>query len=1059
MAQRSRSTRAKLTRPRLRGVLQRGRLYALLDSARERSVIWIAAPAGAGKTTLVASYAEHRELPGLWIQLDAGDADAPTFFYYLGLAEQSLQRRRQAKRQPLPLLTAEFLPDLPGFARRYFRELFARLPSDAAVVFDNYHSIGEASPLHDALAEAFEEIPTSTNVIVISRQDPPPAFSRARASARLQLIGWEPLQLTAQESRDIVLSERAMDDAALAALQTRCGGWAAGLRLLMEGASDVKQVDLRTPQASTDTLYHYFEAQVISSLSAQQMDNLLRLAFVPTVSVTVAQTLTGDAHIGKLLEFMLKRQLFIVRLEAPAPTYRFHDLFRDFLRERVARTYSAEQNTQLMVDTAALLQELDSLGEAVALYARAERWDATAKLIVRHAAKLIATGRWNVVVEWVRQMPAAHYQSNSSLLYWLGVARSAVNPTEARVALEAAYDLASAQGAAIAALETAAAIVQTYMIEYTQFKPMDRWIPILGKAVNEEIKFPDLETEIRVLAALLNALTYRQPESALVDRCVVRIALLSQGKLEREGQFQANAALFAHGIVTGKLSVADSVHPRLVEILRNEKETAPYSLAWGLYLLSFYYYRKRQLKESRDAINRIQRIAEEAGLPALKRLVGFMGFWIDMEPTGSSNPESWREKLEELGPPVHPYDVALTQAIDGWRALFDNRPGAAVHLIESSVRYFDDSGSRMHRIIYREALALANYQSGDLDAAREALMEIDTLESRDEYWQRPGRLAIDALCELQRGHDEAEASALLATSLRLSRLGGSAGAFVFLRRWAPQLFQFVLEQNIEPEQARELIHHYEWASPSPDLETWPWPVKLLTLGEFTLLRHDAPLQFGHKAPRKLLQLLRALVAFGGKQVPQQRLIDALWAEQEGDTAYRALAVAIRRLRDLFHSDAAIEHVDGKVSLDAGQVWIDAHSFERLADAATDLPTRAKALQLYKGPFRADESDERWALQYRERLRAKFVRLVREQGAALEAGQAWQDAANCYAKGLEADDLAESFYQGLIRAQAQLGQRADALSTYRRMRQVLSVVLGIQPSADSEALYRSLSAST
>lgn len=1057
MAQRSRSTLAKLTRPRLRGVLQRGRLYALLDSARERSVIWIAAPAGAGKTTLVASYAEHRELPGLWIQLDAGDADAPTFFYYLGLAEQSLQRRRQAKRQPLPLLTAEFLPDLPGFARRYFRELFARLPSAAAVVFDNYQSIGEASPLHDALADAFEEIPTSTNVIVISRQDPPPAFSRARASARLQLIGWEPLQLTAQESRDIVLSERAMDDAALAALQTRCGGWAAGLRLLMEGASDVKQIDLRAPQASTDTLYHYFEAQVISSLSAQQQDNLLRLAFLPTVSVTAAQTLTGDVHIGKLLEFMLKRQLFIVRLEAPAPIYRFHDLFRDFLRERVARTYSTEQNTQLMIDTAALLQELDSVGEAVALYARAERWDATAELVVQHAAKLIATGRWNVVVEWVRQMPAAHYQSNSSLLYWLGVAQSAVNPTEGRVSLEAAYHLAMGRGDAADELEIAAAVVQSHMVEYVKFKPLDRWIPVLERALTEHIEFPSAESEISVLAALLNTITYRQPENQLVDRCVARLTELLRGDVDKDRRLSSYMALLVHGAAIGDIAVSDAFYAQVSELLQSE-QTPPYTRAWGLYIVAFYHYRGRRLDACRDALVRLLHISDDLGLLHLRRLVGILGFWQEAERAGQRDLAKWRTKIDESGASEHPYDVATMQSIDCWIAFLSNKASEGISLGVSSVQYYDDAGSRMHRINHREILAMAYFQDERIDSVMTVLAEIDRLEPRERYWQLPCRLGIEVLCELKRGRLQ-DALSLLRRMLEVAKEGKSAGAFYPLRNHGAQLCALALEHNIEPEQARELIHHYEWPAPSPDLESWRWQVKLLTLGEFTVLRHDAPLQFGHKAPRKLLQLLRALVAFGGKQVPQQRLIDALWAEQEGDTAYRALAVAIRRLRDLFHSDAAIEHVDGKVSLDAGQVWIDAHSFERLADSATDLPTRAKALQLYKGPFRADESDERWALQYRERLRAKFVRLVREQGAALEAGQAWQDAANCYAKGLEADDLSESFYQGLIRAQARLGQRADALSTYRRMRQVLSVVLGIQPSADSEALYRSLSADT
>src|SRR4029453_4443322 len=88
----------------------------------------------AGKTTLVASYLESRQLQGYWYQVDSGDADPATFFYYLGLAAGDAM---SVKGKPLPLLTPEYLPDLAGFSRRFFRELFSRLPRPAGLVLDN----------------------------------------------------------------------------------------------------------------------------------------------------------------------------------------------------------------------------------------------------------------------------------------------------------------------------------------------------------------------------------------------------------------------------------------------------------------------------------------------------------------------------------------------------------------------------------------------------------------------------------------------------------------------------------------------------------------------------------------------------------------------------------------------------------------------------------------------------------------------------------------------------------------------------------------------------------
>jgi ATP/maltotriose-dependent transcriptional regulator MalT len=157
---------AKISRPKLHRAFPRTRLFRLLDHAQERALTWVCAPPGAGKTVLVASHLQARKLPGVWYQVDPGDSDPATFFHYLSWAAPR-------RRQPLPLLTPEYLPDLPGFARRYFRDLFIRLPQPATLVLDNYQEAAEASPLHTILREALNEIPDELRMIVISRTKTP----------------------------------------------------------------------------------------------------------------------------------------------------------------------------------------------------------------------------------------------------------------------------------------------------------------------------------------------------------------------------------------------------------------------------------------------------------------------------------------------------------------------------------------------------------------------------------------------------------------------------------------------------------------------------------------------------------------------------------------------------------------------------------------------------------------------------------------------------------------------------------------------------------------------
>ena len=90
-------TLAKFSRPRLYAVVKRERLFKALDAARTHPIVFVAAPPGAGKSTLVASYVESRRAPGLWFQADAGDSDPATFFHYATLAAEAISGRGAKK--------------------------------------------------------------------------------------------------------------------------------------------------------------------------------------------------------------------------------------------------------------------------------------------------------------------------------------------------------------------------------------------------------------------------------------------------------------------------------------------------------------------------------------------------------------------------------------------------------------------------------------------------------------------------------------------------------------------------------------------------------------------------------------------------------------------------------------------------------------------------------------------------------------------------------------------------------------------------------------------------
>jgi DNA-binding SARP family transcriptional activator len=261
------------------------------------------------------------------------------------------------------------------------------------------------------------------------------------------------------------------------------------------------------------------------------------------------------------------------------------------------------------------------------------------------------------------------------------------------------------------------------------------------------------------------------------------------------------------------------------------------------------------------------------------------------------------------------------------------------------------------------------------------------------------------------------------------------------------------------------MHDLKPGPESLHLESWPWPVKVTTLGRFAVQLHDQPLPQSRKASHRLLMVLQAIVAFGGREVPMARVTDALWPEAEGDAAYRSLISALARLRKLLGDPQAILFHKGRLSLGPDLVWVDALAFETLAQEAERLARDGgaerserlaeQALQWYRGPFLADESEAPWAEPAKEKHRARHSKLVEALvRSRMERGE-WERAVACAEEATHKDPLAEPLYRLLMTALHRAGRAADLPLAYFRCRKALIEGEDRPPSPETERLYSSL----
>lgn len=267
-----------------------------------------------------------------------------------------------------------------------------------------------------------------------------------------------------------------------------------------------------------------------------------------------------------------------------------------------------------------------------------------------------------------------------------------------------------------------------------------------------------------------------------------------------------------------------------------------------------------------------------------------------------------------------------------------------------------------------------------------------------------------------------------------------------------------------PEEAQWLAAANDAAEPSSRTHAGtvrPQPIQIATLGRFEVVVSGEVLRRSRKAQRRVLDLLKALVALGPEGVSRNAVAGALWPDSEGDAARDAFEVTLHRLRKMLGRDDAIQLAQTMLQLNREAVWVDVLAFERLAaDAngehgALRIASAERALALYGGPFLHNEEDAAWLLPTRERLRSRYIRL------AIRAAQHFEDAGNparaveIYSAALEVEPVAEELYRRLMAVLAAQGRRPEALDVYRRCRQILSVVLGAPPSRETEATHAAI----
>jgi len=953
--------------PRFAGLEPRARLFQRLDDLRqEHAAPWIVAPAGSGKTALVASYLGERAITALWYRVDEGDRAATELFYFM--------RRAAPASAKLP----QYAPtmELAAYARRFFEALFETMPDGSVLVFDDFHVAPEDAPWQLAFGNALDSIRDGTNILVASRRPPPGVHTRARVHRTIGLLDAGELRFT--EAETLALAKRRSGGRRVDAhrIHDASGGWAAGVSLLLQVGSR------ETPKGTEAILFDYLASTVFAELPEPIQRMLCSLACLPRFTPGDASALSGSADAAADLRTLHRNGMFLEAEPGGDEMYRFHELFRAFLAHRAGQLFDGDTLRALRARAASLLRADGRDEDAFPLLVENGELDGAIAVVRAHAQELLATGRTALLERWLTALPPDAIASDGWLGYWRASCALLGAPAESYTGFERALERFIATRDGDGAYLSWAAAVHALTYECRTWRGLASWFERLGEI---EVFCPHFSSPVigtQVATAVILGLTLIGADPELLETWAAKAIALSDNARDPMVRVLTASVLILHYALHGDAGRAGALVARLEHAPGPAGHVARIAAKGATVAVSVF---------DGDAAGGLVAALEggalvgTAAVPMWSSVLMVFGAICALEVGDTAALDEVLERMRAIAEAGTEFERASLQAVSGMAALARGDHRAAYAAIQLSHDGVAALGFAYGAACSAMILAYIAYELGRTEQALEHLAALKRIE--EQHHDRTVaymRLVLEADRACETGD-----RATLGDRLRRAFAIAREAQLYYCSPSPPRdrmarLCAHAIEHGIEADYARALVRRRRLPAHASarGLASWPWPIRIRTLGELTIAVDDRELELGRsKMPLRVLQTIVALGS-GGGEIALERIAAMLWPDSDGDSGMRTLEVTLVRLRKaLGRGRDAIVVEGGKISLDPAVCWTDADALEALI-AKRGAPRRI--LELYRGPFAGDDDDlPPELIGYRDQLRRRVSRAIPSTDADLQ----------------------------------------------------------------------------
>jgi tetratricopeptide (TPR) repeat protein len=717
---------------------------------------------------------------------------------------------------------------------------------------------------------------------------------------------------------------------------------------------------------------------------------------------------------------------------------------RAFLLRRADADLGSAAVQELHRRAAEALIEIEQIDEAMEQFETAGEVDLRTRLVLSAAPSYMTKGRGRTIEAWIARLPVDWVANNGWLLYWQGVSCMGYANARPPALLELAYaHFAREQDVAGIYLSCGAAL-QALVLEGRDFSLLDVWIARLEAL---EKSGPSCPPPFEPMVALGMAM-------ASVMRIMDRS--LHRKRIERAKALAETSPDPGHRILTSGFAAmydaffVDNFDAAItVEILRASARAASSTIAelTVMQAESLCLWAGGDngscLALVRDALS----LAARSGVFTWNNFLDGVGVAAALGLDDVAAARVFLGSLAKAAQERGGWQEGFYYFNAGWEALVRGESAEALGCAEQARLSAETVGPPFGRMIAPFAVAQALLQLNRKDEA------IASLEKAAELSRNLGSSLVLHGCYLVESdylwdEDRPRALASLRKGLELAREHGYHNMYWFSSELMTRLAIRALEHEIEPEHVLATIARRRLVQDSPPahLEIWPWACRLRAFGSFETVRKVEPSDRsggGRRARDSVLaptgkprELLQALIAFGGRDVRETVLTDALWPDAEGDAGRRVFDTTLHRLRRQLGDERIVRLSEGCVSLDERQCWLDVWALDKvLAQSEGEIARRAPAsdltrvarrlLAIYRGPLLADlDIASGWIAGPRQSMQTKFLRSVERLGRALEQAGAQGEAYLLYERALDSVPHAQELRAGVNRCSHAATRRAN-----------------------------------